>query len=90
YMVWDELKNIYVYKGTNFKVPIKKGVPVVTILGVYDPDKINPSQLYPPTYSNYGNIFDLEKPRSESSLKGWQYVKDVNYLDRVNTHWHTM
>ncbi len=47
----------------------------MTILGVYDPDKINPSQLYPPTYSNYGNIFDLEKPRSESSLKGGNMLK---------------
>lgn len=40
-MVWDELKNIYVYKGMNFKVLIKKGVFVVMILGVYDFDKIN-------------------------------------------------
>lgn len=62
YMQWDGASNIvelagditFLQKRIN---PTEKGVPVITILGGYDPDSPEKSVLYPKLRGNWGNVF---------------------------------
>ena len=62
YLEWDEAnKKIRIASDISFLQkrikPTEKGVPVITILGGYDPDKPSQSVLYPRLRGNWGNIF---------------------------------
>lgn len=62
YLEWDEANKTvrtagdwdFLQKRIN---PTEKGVPVITILGGYDPDTPAKSVLYPRLRGNWGNIF---------------------------------
>lgn len=62
YVEWDEAnKKIRIASDMSFLQkrikPTEKGVPVITILGGYDPDTPSKSVLYPRLRGNWGNIF---------------------------------
>ena len=62
YVEWDEAnKKIRIASDMSFLQkrikPTEKGVPVITILGGYDPDTPAKSVLYPRLRGNWGNIF---------------------------------
>lgn len=60
YLEWDEANRKIRSASTagfNRISPSEKGVPVITILGGYDPDKPSQSVLYPRLRGNWGNIF---------------------------------
>ena len=62
YVEWDEAnKKIRRASDISFLQnrinPTEKGVPVITILGGYDPDNPSQSVLYPRLRGNWGNIF---------------------------------
>lgn len=68
YRKWDpETKSLVVHE-TEFPKPDKTGVPVMTLLGMYDP--VQPSEresfIYPALYGNWGNLFS-PKTIKESS-----------------------
>ncbi|OEE58990.1 glycosyl transferase [Enterovibrio norvegicus FF-454] len=88
---WDHYAQQYVEADSNYSKPTSKGVPVITVLGIYDPSENNPSQIYPLVYSNYGNLFDLPAPSAiDLQLEGWQDVVSITSADRVNTQWQTI
>lgn len=62
YMQWDSANNLVELAGDitflqNRISPTEKGVPVITILGGYDPDNPDKSVLYPRLRGNWGNVF---------------------------------
>lgn len=60
--------------------PRQVGVPVVTLLGGYNP--ANPAQtvLYPAFRSNYGNVFSLPAPDTTSTGAARQCWLEVTYV----------
>lgn len=63
YIGWDKesrtYKNVTDEKFLNSRInPTRKGVPVITILGGYDPTPPHNAVLYPYFRGNWGNVFD--------------------------------
>ena len=91
YTHWDQNQQRYIDSDVDYAAPIEKGVPVITVLGIYDPTGINASQIYPLTYSNYGNVYDLPAPTTtEPQLEGWQFALNITANQRLNTQWQTL
>ncbi|XNL62570.1 M66 family metalloprotease [Vibrio vulnificus] len=92
YSRWDQRLQHTVSADVDFSAPIAVGVPVATILGIYDPTGMNPSQIYPLTYSNYGHVFDLPTPNvsNQDILQGWQHISTLSQADKLNTKWQTI
>ncbi len=88
---WDETNQTYVEADVDYRKPTQKGVPVITALGVYDPKGENPSQVYPLTYSNYGNLFDLPEPVETTYdpdlLRGWFAINDLSEEQIAANNW---
>lgn len=52
--------------------PERSGVPVVTLVGFYDPQGILPTTLYPAMYGNYGHTYRLPVPAARDCGLGVQ------------------
>ncbi|ENM5934777.1 peptidase M66 [Vibrio mimicus] len=91
YVQWNSSTQSYQAVETNTPKPQQTGVPVVTLLGIYDPQNENPSQIYPLVYSNYGNLFELPQPeQNEYQPEGWQAVANLTQ-DQINSDiWQTL
>ncbi|SMY16276.1 M66 family metalloprotease [Photobacterium aquimaris] len=88
FVKWDQTSQRYVESDTGFAAATQQGVPVITVLGIYDPTETNSSQIYPLTYSNYGNLFDLPAPSTIAPQReGWVAITDLNDTDRELTQW---
>lgn len=59
YARWDAKKQALVPSTVDTPRPDKIGIPVVTLVGFYDPDPKHemPSFIYPALYGNWGNVF---------------------------------
>ncbi|PSV15200.1 glycosyl transferase [Photobacterium kishitanii] len=91
FVQWDQASQRYIESETGFAAPTQQGVPVITVLGIYDPAEANPSQIYPLTYSNYGNLFDLPAPSTVAPQReGWVSVADMSDTERNDTEWQTI
>ncbi|PST89599.1 glycosyl transferase [Photobacterium sp. NCIMB 13483] len=91
YVKWDQISQHYVESETGFAAAEQQGVPVITVLGIYDPTENNPSQIYPLIYSNYGNLFDLPAPTVViPQREGWVAAMDLSDADRNETEWQTI
>ncbi|WP_114767516.1 M66 family metalloprotease [Vibrio rhodolitus] len=91
YSAWDQETQRYVESATNQRAVSEKGVPVITVLGIYDPTEANPSQIYPLIYSNYGNLFELPEPSNiPVQREGWVAADTITAEDRLNTEWQTI
>ncbi|ENM5735373.1 peptidase M66 [Vibrio mimicus] len=91
YVQWNPSTQSYQAVETNTPKPQQTGVPVVTLLGIYDPQNENPSQVYPLVYSNYGNLFDLPQPeQNEYQPEGWQAVANLTQAQINNGQWQTL
>lgn len=61
--------------------PTRFGVPVVTLVGFYDPRGILPTTMYPPMHGNFGLTYAYEAPAENDcriiirSTKGWTEYK---------------
>ncbi|TXY05692.1 M66 family metalloprotease [Vibrio mimicus] len=91
YVQWNPSTQSYQAVETDTPKPQQTGVPVVTLLGIYDPQNENPSQIYPLVYSNYGNLFELPQPvQNEYQPEGWQAVANLTQ-DQLNSNiWQTL
>ncbi|HGF7478329.1 TPA: M66 family metalloprotease [Vibrio mimicus] len=91
YVQWDPSTQSYQAVETDTPKPQQTGVPVVTLLGIYDPQNENPSQIYPLVYSNYGNLFELPQPvQNQYQPEGWQAVANLTQ-DQLNSDiWQTL
>ncbi|MCD9505932.1 M66 family metalloprotease [Photobacterium phosphoreum] len=88
FVKWDQTSQRYVESETGFAAATQQGVPVITVLGIYDPTETNSSQIYPLTYSNYGNLFDLPAPSTTTPQReGWVSVADMSDTERYDTEW---
>ncbi|MGU3227306.1 M66 family metalloprotease [Vibrio cholerae] len=91
YVQWDQATQRYKAVETDTAKPQQVGVPVVTLLGIYDPQNENPSQIYPLVYSNYGNVFELPQPeQGEYQLEGWQAAGDLTQAEIQYNQWQTL
>ncbi len=91
YVKWNPVTHGYDNAETDTPAPVQTGVPVITLVGVYDPRGDNPSQIYPPLYSNYGNLFDLPAPEiSAFHPEGWQPVTMLTAEQIAADTWQTM
>lgn len=91
YKQWDNETGDYqevlkpTLDGKPAPVPTHVGVPVVTILGGYDPDSSKYSSddekravIYPAFYANYGNLYNLPAPDlSDDQDHCWVEVKNA-------------
>lgn len=59
----------YVYRPQQ---PERSGIPVVTLVGFYDPQGILPTTLYPAMYGNYGHTYKLPVPATTDCGLGVQ------------------
>ncbi len=66
YRKWDAKKQLMVVSKVDTPKPNQIGVPVVTLVGMYDPIQPSdmPSFIYPALYGNWGNIFSPETLRN--------------------------
>lgn len=91
YVQWDQATQRYKAVETETPKPQQVGVPVVTLLGIYDPQNENPSQIYPLVYSNYGNLFELPQPeQGEYQLEGWQATEHLTQAQLDSDIWQTL
>lgn len=91
YVQWDQATQRYKAVETDTPKPQQVGVPVVTLLGIYDPQNENPSQIYPLVYSNYGNLFELPQPeQGEYQLEGWQAAAHLTQAQLDSDIWQTL
>lgn len=84
YARWDAGKQAMIPSTVDTPRPDKIGVPVVTLVGFYDPDPKHemPSFIYPALYGNWGNVFTpstIEAHDSElAKSRCWLEVADQN------------
>ncbi|MBP6080616.1 MAG: hypothetical protein KA732_04985 [Providencia sp.] len=71
---WQEINEYRTYKK-----PDKQGIPIVTLLGYYDPENKIDSYIYPSLYGSYGMTYNPNKNAKNKNV----YI-DVTYHD--NTH----
>ncbi len=91
YVQWDQATQRYKAVETDTPKPQQVGVPVVTLLGIYDPQNENPSQIYPLVYSNYGNLFELPQlEQGEYQLEGWQATEHLTQAQLDSDIWQTL
>lgn len=91
YVQWDQAAQRYRTVETDTPKPLQTGVPVVTLLGIYDPQNNNPSQIYPLVYSNYGNVFELPaSEQGEFQLEGWQAAANLTPAQKASDIWQTL
>ncbi|STQ77019.1 M66 family metalloprotease [Grimontia hollisae] len=91
YVRWNGHTQAYDVVQTDAPKPSQTGVPVVTLLGVYDPMNQLPSQIYPPLYSNYGNVFDLPQSADiDFQVEGWQPVTSLTDTQLNADIWRKM
>lgn len=82
YLYWDRKDDVYKYvTDENFlaerMLPTEKGVPVYTIIGMYNKTNTNQGIIYPAFKSNYGNVFgDLFVTTKPSG-----YMLEIAYKD---------
>ncbi|GLK90497.1 hypothetical protein GCM10017655_35610 [Pseudomonas turukhanskensis] len=72
YSRWDAARGALVPVADR-KKPAQFGVPVVTLVGLYDPQGQLPTTMYPPLYGNHGYTYDLPAPPAGGGcyLKVW-------------------
>ncbi len=91
FVQWDHDSQRYQESTPGAAIPKEQGVPVITVLGIYDPTEVNSSQIYPLLYSNYGHLFDLPAPsRVAPQREGWVSVAELSETDRHQTEWQTI
>jgi hypothetical protein len=80
YRKWDPAQKKMVEKKiSGMRKAAKAGVPVVTLVGFYDPQNTLPSYVYPPLFGSYGNTFDVEAITNNA-----QCVLQVNYQHKAS------
>jgi hypothetical protein len=82
YRRWDAQRQMMVDWEVGTPKPDQSGVPVVTLVGFYDPDPKHPlpSFIYPALYGNWGNVFTpatlMAKDPATTQSRCWLEVVD--------------
>ncbi|MGL6001039.1 MAG: M66 family metalloprotease [Plesiomonas sp.] len=91
YVRWNEEQQTYLTAETDQPIPLKTGVPVITLLGIYDPLNENPSQIYPLLYSNYGNLYRQPEPSTVTNHpEGWVSYQALTLDQKTADLWQTL
>ncbi|QDF66645.1 glycosyl transferase [Shewanella sp. SNU WT4] len=93
YATWDQAQQTYVEANTTAPAPVKTGIPVTTLVGIYDPLGVNPSQIYPVLYGNYGNVFDLAPAtdfEAPALSPGWHQYQSLSAEHLAMSTWKTI
>lgn len=81
YMVWNEyFKQMIIHWKTNYPVPKYFDVPIMTLVGFYDPLGQMLSHIYPALYGNLGYVYSFDK---EKNTKCWLSVHSSNGTEEV-------
>ncbi|WP_157378453.1 M66 family metalloprotease [Burkholderia ubonensis] len=87
YRMWNAARQHYdEYSTADLKKPAKSGVPVVTLIGQYDPQLEKPGMLYKPMFGSWGNIFDFAKPNENTPDGCWLDVRYPDHHLKVALH----
>lgn len=57
YKKWDKLRKKYLTYEPKHPKPDLFGIPIITVVGFYDPTGAMKSYIYPPMFGNWGNYF---------------------------------
>lgn len=97
YVSWDQSLQRYVNVESDYPSPEQTGVSVTSVVGIYDPLRFNPSQIYPVLYGNYGNTFQLPEATEFTSLdgdltlsSGWHKVDNLTEQELALSSWKTL
>lgn len=96
YLEWDEAnRKIRDASSEEFNriSPTEKGVPVITILGGYNPDTPTQSVIYPRLRGNWGNVFgslfSTTKPASQVYLEITYSGNNKEYVKLAETRYNS-
>jgi hypothetical protein len=67
YSQWNVLEEKYETKTVSYPKPTATKIPVMTLLGFYDPEKTLTTFIYPALYSNYGSYFSADVLNAQNS-----------------------
>jgi hypothetical protein len=67
YKDWNVLTETYQEKTVIYPKPTATKIPVMTLLGFYDPEKTLTTFIYPALYSNYGSYFSADVLNAKNS-----------------------
>ncbi len=60
YKHWDDDLKEMIISASERPIPQQFEVPILTLIGLYDPKGVLPSHMYPGLYGNMGYIYDLQ------------------------------
>lgn len=97
YVRWDQTQQAYINVENQHPAAQQTGVSVTTLVGIYDPIRMNSSQVYPVLYGNYGNTFDLPTAMpyvpvaDELALaQGWHNAQSLTDDQLAATSWKNL
>lgn len=81
---WENNQFVDANGAGQYRVPEKVGVPVVTLLGGYDPSAgQQKAVIYPAFVSNYGNIYDLAENAIATSQCGMDVLYGNGQIEKI-------
>jgi len=84
---WQDNQFVEANTAGQYRVPKKVGVPVVTLLGGYDPNVgQQKAVLYPAFVSNYGNVYDLAQANISTNECGMDVRFGNGQTDKIALH----
>ncbi|WP_080417220.1 M66 family metalloprotease, partial [Burkholderia ubonensis] len=87
YGIWNaSAKQFVEYKNPDVRKPVQAGVPVITLVGDYDPEGKLPGIIYPPMFGSLGNVFDFPKPNESAGDACWLNVHYPDHDLKVALH----
>ncbi len=85
YASWDAASLSYKpYHPGKYPKAVQSGVPVITLLGQYDPGGQTTGIVYPPLFGSWGRIFNLSQPNLDNSNVCWLEVKYPDKITRID------
>ncbi|ABZ78024.1 TagA-related protein [Shewanella halifaxensis HAW-EB4] len=97
YVKWDQEQQSYLNVESDALAAQQTGIKVTTLVGIYDPMRLNPSQIYPVLYGNYGNTFQLPNATEYTPIDsgqtltgGWHHYQSLTEEQLALTTWKTL
>ncbi|MGS0673765.1 M66 family metalloprotease [Shewanella sp. 125m-1] len=97
YVKWSQEQQRYVDSEIDASTAEHTGINVTTLVGIYDPMRLNPSQIYPVLYGNYGNTFQLPEATEytpvnsgETLNSGWHHYQSLTTVQQALSTWKTI
>lgn len=81
---WDQSSQKYVDWNPDVPMPDKTGIPVTTLVGLFHPSRAD-GIIYPPMYSNWGNVFSKQKVEMTDPNTSDQCILRLSESNGANT-----